>query len=473
VTDLAAYLAALWRSAAKGWDAFFFTPADPTAVGLIRVCVGLLLFWNMGVFGLDLHDFFGSHGWADPAIVRAATAEQMPEAWSFWFLVPDGLLRPAWIACMAILAMYTVGLWSRVTAVLAWVIVVSTVRRLPMAVFGYDQIVSAWTFYLAVTGASGRAVSLDRLLARHRLAREAVARRRHDGRWVVPPGVPEPSVSANLALRLIQLHICLIYGMAGLAKLQGAAWWTGGAIWGVLASAEFSQIDFTWLASYPYLLNLMTHSAVALESSYPVLIWARPLRPLVLAAIVMMHVGIGLTAPGLIIFGLAMMAGNLAFVPGGWLRSLVTGRSQPAGRVLYDGACPRCRATMAWVAAADPDRVVEPVDLTAIDVAAIHPSLTREACLRAMHLVRGDGRVDVGFDAVLTLGRWLPVFWPLAMVGSLPGVSHAGRRVYNAIAATRPRDVPCTDEACGIHPGAGQSRGRPAPRGADHERARP
>ena len=34
---------------------------------------------------------------------------------------------------------------------LAWVIVVSTVRRVPVALFGFDQIVSTWTLYLAVT----------------------------------------------------------------------------------------------------------------------------------------------------------------------------------------------------------------------------------------------------------------------------------------------------------------------------------
>ena len=43
---------------------------------------------------------------------------------------------------MVVLALFTVGLFSRVTAVLAWVIVVSTVRRAPVTVFGFDQIVS-------------------------------------------------------------------------------------------------------------------------------------------------------------------------------------------------------------------------------------------------------------------------------------------------------------------------------------------
>ena len=38
------YLVELTSAARRGWDAFFFTPTDPTALGLIRVVVGVLAF---------------------------------------------------------------------------------------------------------------------------------------------------------------------------------------------------------------------------------------------------------------------------------------------------------------------------------------------------------------------------------------------------------------------------------------------
>jgi predicted DCC family thiol-disulfide oxidoreductase YuxK len=454
LSDLRAYLFETSSALVRGWDRVFFTPADPTALGLMRVAVGLLLLWSLGIAGFDLRAFFGSDGWIDPAILREFLAERAPWAWSFWFWVPDGWLGPAWVACLVVLVLFTVGLGSRVTAVLAWVIVVSTSRRVPMTLFGFDQIVSTWTLYLAVTGASGQAVSLDRFLARWRRSRAEFARRRREGKrldGVIPPGAPEPTVSANLALRLIQMHLALIYGMAGLSKLQGASWWNGTAIERLLSNSEFRPFDLTWLAAFPLLLNLATHLSLALEISYPVLVWDRRLRPLVLALAVGMHVGIGLMM-GLYEFAAVMIVGNLAFVPGSWLRSLVTGRVQPAGRLLYDGACPRCRAALALIGAADPDRIIEPIDLNAVDVTTIHPSLTKEACLRAMHLVRSGGRVDSGYDAVLTLSRWIPLAWPAAAIGHLPGVASLGRRVYNHLAATRPRDVPCTDEVCGLPP---------------------
>jgi predicted DCC family thiol-disulfide oxidoreductase YuxK len=456
VTEAAAYLAGLARSSIEGWDAFFFRPADPTALGLIRLLVGVLAFWSMLVYGYDLRAHFGSTGWTDAATVQEVYSKIYPYQWSLWFHIPDAWIVPAWLACLVVLAMFAAGLFSRVTAVLAWIVFVSTARRLPISVFGFDQHISTWLLYLAATGASGQAVSLDRFLGRWRRARAEAARRRRDGRWATPSGIPTPTTSANLALRLIQLHLCLVYGTAGLAKLQGIAWWNGTAIWGTLAAGEFRLFDLTWLAGFPYLLNLMTHAGLALEILYPVLVWIRPIRPLVLALVVAMHLGIELTL-GLGEFAAAMLAANLAFVPGSWLRGFAVAPESPPLKVLFDGACPRCRATAALVIAADPGGAIEPIDLTAVDVRAIHPDLTAEGCLRAMHVVSGAGAVAAGFDAVRWIGGRLPLFWPSAAIASLPGVASLGRVVYNRIAAARPRDVPCTDQGCGIHPGTPRS----------------
>ena len=464
----AAYAAELAGTIGRGWNRFFFEPADPTPLGLIRVAVGLLLIWSLGVYGLDLRDFLGSDGWADPEAIRQWMRARTPWAWSFWLLVPDQWLGPTWALCLVVLVLYTVGLGSRLTAVLAWTIAVSTSRRVPVGQFGFDQVVGTLALYLAASGASGQSVSLDRFLKRWRLARSAIVRRRPGsqpaGLGSIPPGVPEPAVSARLGLRLIQLHLALVYGAAGLAKLQGGAWWNGFAAWGIVSAAEFRNVDLTPLAAHPLLLNLMTHGGLAIELSYPILVWVPALRPLLLAVVVLMHAGVALTL-GLTEFGLAMAAGNLAFVSGPWLRSLVTGRSSsPSGRVLYDGGCPRCRASMALLVAADPGRVVDPVDLTAVDVAVVHPSLTRSACLEAMHLVHADGRVDVGYDALARLARWLPLGWPLGAIGSLPGIAWAGRRAYRAVAAGRRRDVPCSDAVCGLHPVASATdRDHPSP----------
>jgi predicted DCC family thiol-disulfide oxidoreductase YuxK len=456
LAEAVSYFSELAAAARSGWTAFFFTPADPTPLGVIRAATGILAFWSLLVFGLDLRDYFGSSGWAEPAAIRALQGSM---TWSFWFLVPDSWLVPAWVLCLVVLALFAVGLFSRATAVLSWVIVVSTVRRVPIALFGFDQILSMLLLYLAFTGASGQAVSLDRFRRRWAQARVIAARRLArdgDGRlvWHFEPGdrgVPRATVSANLALRLIQLHLALIYGMAGLAKLQGPSWWNGTSLWKTMATGEFVVLNFTALAAWPLMINFLTHASLALELLYPVLIWVRIVRPILLAGVAAMHVGIAIVSPGLTEFALAMLAGNLAFVSGAWLRGLVADPAGPALKVLADGACPRCRASMAIVTAADPDHVVETIDLTAVDPASIAGGLTRAEMMRSMHVVRKDGRIKAGFDGMRSLAARLPLFWPLALIGYFPGVAWLGRRVYNRLAAARRRDLPCTDRACGIH----------------------
>ena len=165
-------------NAGRGWNGFFFTPADPTALGLIRVVVGALLFWNLAVSGSTSARFLGTDGWAEPRGRSALPERAGALAWSFWYLVPDGLLRPVWVVCMVVLACYTLGLFSRATAVLAWIIVVSTARRLAGGALRLRPDRHDLALYLAVDGGE-RAGGLARpVLARYPTARAAVPARR-------------------------------------------------------------------------------------------------------------------------------------------------------------------------------------------------------------------------------------------------------------------------------------------------------
>jgi hypothetical protein len=122
-------------------------------------------------------------------------------------------------------------------------------------------------------------------------------------------------------MRLIQLHLCLIYLVAGLAKLKGAAWWSGVAFWGAIGNLEYQTLDMTWLVEWPMIVSLLTVTALAWEISYAALVWNRWTRPLVLAFGVMVHAGIGVCF-GMMTFGLSMIVANVAFVSPGVMHSL-------------------------------------------------------------------------------------------------------------------------------------------------------
>jgi hypothetical protein len=288
-----------------GWNRFWFTPADPATLGLIRICAGAMLLYTHLVWSLDLTAFIGPTSWLPDDAV--SMLQQDTYAWSYLWWIEDSptLLWTAHIAALVVFGMLTVGLFSRVAAVLALVAALAYVERLPGALFGLDQINVMLAMYLAV-GPSGDAFSLDRW----RRSRQA--------------GGPLPvrhSWTANLSIRLIQVHMCVIYLFAGMAKLTGQAWWDGTALWMAFGNMEYQSLDMTWMAGYPLLINFMTHVTVFWELSYCALVWPRLTRPIVLLLAIPLHMGIAICL-GMVTFGLAMLIGNMAFLPPQFVRAI-------------------------------------------------------------------------------------------------------------------------------------------------------
>jgi hypothetical protein len=369
----------------EAWNRFWFRPADPTPLGVIRIVTGLLVLYVHLAYTVDLQELFGPHAWIDaqgidkvrhevPLQFRgskwdesltpyrgektAADKEYMREwenfhprqvpakgiySWSIWFHVTD----PTWIAVvhggiLAILVLFTLGVATRVTSVLAWLGTVSYIQRAPTTLFGMDTMMNLLMLYLMI-GPSGAALSVDRLIARYWVTRRALRAGRP-----APSLNPAPLVSANLAIRLLQVNLCIVYLASGLSK-RGPSWWNGTAVWGTLANYEFSPMHFApylaflrFLSENRWLWEIFITGGVVftlfLEISFAFLIWVRPLRWVMLTMAVMMHTGIAIFM-GLNTFSLMMMGLLLSFVPLDtihWLlRSL--GRNAPRFTLAFNG----------------------------------------------------------------------------------------------------------------------------------------
>ena len=291
------YFRDLIQTTSANWDRFWFTPADPATLGLLRILAGGMLLYTHAVWTLDLQAFFGPHAWLNRDVV--ALTQRGGYQWSYlWLCQTPTALWTAHSVALGICLLFMLGLWTRVTSILACVVTLSYAHRSPDAMYGLDQINGFLSLYLAIAP-SGDAYSLDRWLA---------ARRR---RSTLPPA--PASITANIGTRLIQVHMCVLYLFAGLSKLQGESWWNGTAIWGAVANLEYQSLDMLWLAHHPWLVNLMTHVTVAWEISYIALIWGRLTRPLVLLVAVPVHLGI-CCCLGMVTFGSIMLIANLAFV---------------------------------------------------------------------------------------------------------------------------------------------------------------
>jgi CheY-like chemotaxis protein len=193
------------------------------------------------------------------------------------------------------------GAATRVTSILAFLITISYSQRVPVANFGFDQILGMMCLYLSLAPC-GAAMSIDSVLRRW-------WRRRNGLDQMISP---VRFASARMASRLIQLHLCAIYFWAGFSKLKGPTWWTGEAMWNVIANQEYQTIDLTWMAWTPWLPFLIAHVTIVWEAFFIVLVWNRRLRPLVLAMGTAMHLGIGAFL-GMWTFGLIMTFAYLSF----------------------------------------------------------------------------------------------------------------------------------------------------------------
>ena len=254
---------------------------------------------------------------------RAAGPDAPPRlVWSYFdYIQSPGILWTAHIAALFVFFFLTIGFFSRIMAVLAYVIAVSYANRItPGVYFGLDRINCLLAMYLML-GPCGARYSIDRI-------------------WRLRRGAPAEaplSTAANLAIRLLQLHMCIIYFFSGLGKLQGQSWWSGDAVWLSSAIQEYQYLlDMTWLARHPWLVNILTHVTVFWELSYCALVWPRLTRPWVLMLAILVHGGI-VVAYGMPTFGLVMLIGNLAFVSPETVRAWVDPVAGRIGRMLGSG----------------------------------------------------------------------------------------------------------------------------------------
>ena len=172
------------------WNTFWFTPADPLPLAVVRICAGGLFTWASLVWLLDADAFFGMAGWLPPEDVWRMNDQ--PWQWSWYFAAPSaGGIRVLAGVTLGAAIMLTIGLATPLAAVVSLAGFVSAANRAPLNVFGFDDVLGMLLIALAV-GPSGAVLSVDSLLSRG-MQRAA------------------PSVLANVALRLIQIHLCVIY----------------------------------------------------------------------------------------------------------------------------------------------------------------------------------------------------------------------------------------------------------------------
>jgi hypothetical protein len=290
------------------WNRFWFTPADPLSCAVLRIAVGLLAALHFLDLAGGLSWWYASDGLLPPETVRSVLELASETGASYRTTYLNGFAAgwELWVlhvlAIVAALA-FAAGLVTRISGVITLVALLSYVHRSPLVAGHVEPVLSFLLAYL-ILAPSGARLSIDRWLANRKPERLAK--------------LDQPSIAANIGLRLIQVHLAMFYVMMGLTKLYGDAWWDGNAVWILLAQTESRPLDLTGLRRLGqpgyYLLNLWTHTLVYFELAFGVLIWNRYTRSVMLALSVPIWISL-IIATGHVVFGLTMLAAGSAFLP--------------------------------------------------------------------------------------------------------------------------------------------------------------
>lgn len=235
-----------WRRAgaalARACDSMLSGQEDALALGVARAMIAGVLLISALLHVGSVGEWFSDESMINDRFAALA----FPSRWSLFFTIRDpAAVRAIWALGVAALAMWTVGLLTRVSSIVGVVLWISMYGRNPLLYAYPDQLALMLGVLLALMPA-GRGFSLD-------------------ARWLGWGGtVPV------WCRRILQLQLGILYTATGLAK-TGDTWQVDGtAIYYALASPWNRHFDAgPLLASLqPWLLRPLTFAVLVWEVSF-------------------------------------------------------------------------------------------------------------------------------------------------------------------------------------------------------------
>lgn len=268
------------RRIVSAWSEFWFRPANPLALDIVRVAAGVAALAWLGAMAAHVDAFFGLNGWFDrQAYVDAAQALQgtpRPFGWSLLYLIGDRpeVLRGAYFLAMFVVLLFTLGVLPRVSSVGTWLAIASFGAN-PASEADDLVVLNMLSLYLVVGYFFCRPAGQASLI--RRLIGPLLA-------WPWPTqSRDQPSVGANLGMRLAQVHFAIIVVTSGLQKLQFGDWWAGVALWYPLHRPLETSIDQAFAHAgdaqqYLRFLSVSAYLILAWQLAFPTFAWRRSMQ---------------------------------------------------------------------------------------------------------------------------------------------------------------------------------------------------
>lgn len=300
----------LWAA----WDKFWFEQGSPLPVAAFRIVLGLLALRFCWWIKPEFLTFFGQHAVASPTASLLWTGLHklnmlaLLPADDRWLIAAVTLLE---IAAFSL----TIGLFSRASALVVYLLLVSLDARDPFALHDGIRVMYIMAFLLCFSRC-GEALSLDRLV-----------RARLSGR----PVPEEPAAGSVVAQRLMQVQLSIIYWSAFACKLHNSDWIHGNTVYLVTHWVNAVRFPVPYLFDHLWTARLLTWGTLLVEFSLCTLIWVKEIRYPVLLMGVAFHLGLewAFVIP---LFQPIMVASYINFVEADDLTRTVNWIKQAVGR---------------------------------------------------------------------------------------------------------------------------------------------
>jgi predicted DCC family thiol-disulfide oxidoreductase YuxK len=114
-------------------------------------------------------------------------------------------------------------------------------------------------------------------------------------------------------------------------------------------------------------------------------------------------------------------------------------KAKTRATLIYDGACPICSSTVAWIEENEEEGSFEMVPCQSEALYRRFPDVNRDKCMKAMHLVLPDGKILDGEQALPEIFTRLRRYRPVARLLRLPGMKVLSGIFYRWFAKSRYR----------------------------------
>jgi len=275
------------RSCYSAIDRFLMSPGDLRILNVIRPLFGIVLVINLWFIWPDRHLFFSAEGLIPDNIYP----EFSSTSWKLTTFLP----RTTWgvdlyfLALFSALASLIVGFYSRLSALVVFVLLAGLQNSNTLIFDGEDTMFRLFAFFLIFAPGPKeiRAAGL--------------------------PGRQESEPYPIWPLRLFQFQVGLMFFACALQKLRGEVWADGTAMYYVFRLYDFYRVPVPAIITENLMvLKFLTWAVLMLELAAPILIWFKETRRTTLVILILFHLGTDLTL-NLMMFHWVMITGWLSF----------------------------------------------------------------------------------------------------------------------------------------------------------------